>query len=70
MEQDKKETYTNHPWDLFLKARSDCILWMRQKGDSDETITKSLSMDDGQVKAIRKACAIDLEILWNRKNDQ
>ncbi len=48
-----------HPWGVFLNARVKVIKWMREKGMSDDDIRFSLSMEEGQVQAIRKACNIE-----------
>lgn len=50
-EQDSKKP---HPWGVFLNARYEAILWMRDRMDySDEIIAKHLSMDTKQVYMIR-----------------
>lgn len=43
-----------HPWAVFLNARYNVILWMRDiKGYDDKEISENLSMDEIQVFLIR-----------------
>jgi hypothetical protein len=42
-----------HPWQAFLEARYNCILWLTQKGKSNDTIAFDLSMDEHQVFSIK-----------------
>ena len=43
-----------HPWQTFLEARMDVIVWMRdEKNRSDQEIAEALSMNVHQVASIR-----------------
>lgn len=43
-----------HPWEEFLKARMNAILWMKEEmGRDDKLIANQLSMDERQVYLIR-----------------
>ena len=43
-----------HPWAVFLNARYDAILWMKEEmGYDDKRIAFNLSMDEKQVYLIR-----------------
>jgi len=44
-----------HPWDVFLKARADIILFFYKQGKTPEEIAITLSMDAEQVSAIMAA---------------
>lgn len=42
-----------HPWDNFLNARYEAMLWLRDKQKlSNAEIAKTLSMDEEQVRCI------------------
>lgn len=43
-----------HPWGVFLKARTKCIIYFKRQGKSDKQIAIDLSMDEEQVQRIRE----------------
>lgn len=43
-----------HPWDAFLQARRNAIIWMREEmNKTDKEIATCLNMDEMQVYLIR-----------------
>ena len=46
-----------NPWNEFLDARYQAILWLEKNNNSYQEIAMSLSMDEEQIKAIKKSMA-------------
>lgn len=55
----------DHPWERFLNARIDAIMYLYEEGYDDEKIASILSMYANQVTVIRSGTA-----RLRKKNDQ